>query len=70
MMGRKRGSRFKKVVDAQNQFEQIEKQQRDTRKGKSGPLIHRIDKSRKREQNAFDKIKSRDEVAVGYESDE
>jgi hypothetical protein len=56
-MGRKRGSRFRKAVDAQEQFEQIERAQRKSREAKRPDQIRSISKSRKREENLHKRVR-------------
>ncbi len=60
-MGRKRGSRFRKAVDAQDQLKSIEEAQRQRRSKRKGPLIERIDKSKQRLDNALKGIKTPEE---------
>jgi hypothetical protein len=55
-MGRKRGSRFRKTIDAQKQLEQIEEAQERARRKRPKQIIERIDKSEKRWQNVVKKI--------------
>lgn len=61
-MGRKRGSRFRKAIDAQEQLEGIEKAQRkargEARKKRPDRIIERIDKSQKRFDNACKRIRT------------
>ena len=61
-MARKRGSRFRKASDAQEQLEGIEKAQRDSRKKRTGKIIERIDKSQKRLDNSLDRLRSPQDV--------
>jgi hypothetical protein len=57
-MARKRGRRFRKVADAQAQFESIEKTQRRIRQGKeAGRIIDSVEKSRQRDRNARKQIR-------------
>jgi hypothetical protein len=56
-MGRRRGSRFRKTADAQEQFEQIEKRQRQGRRKKARKTIDSIEKSRQRERNFLGRIR-------------
>jgi hypothetical protein len=60
-MGRKRGSRFKRASDAQEQLESIEKAQKKRRSKRVGPLIERIDKSAQRLDDALKRIKTPEE---------
>jgi len=52
-MGRKRGSRFRKASDAQEQLQDLEQAQRESRKKRTGKLIARTDKSAQRFDNAL-----------------
>jgi hypothetical protein len=57
-MARKRGRRFRKASDAQDQFECIERIQRRIRQGKGiKKVIDSIEKSRQREKNAYKSIR-------------
>jgi hypothetical protein len=57
-MGRKRGSRFRKAADGQEQLEEIEQAQRVARTKRTGKIIERIDKSAQRTKNSFESIGS------------
>lgn len=50
-MSRKRGSRFRKASDAQEQLEGLEQAQRNSRKKRTGNFINRTDKSTQRLKN-------------------
>jgi hypothetical protein len=65
-MGRKRGSRFQKAKDAQEQLEQIEKAQQTSRKGKPRQQINSIGKSTQRFDNSLNRIKTRKDVEDEY----
>ena len=66
-MGRKRGSRFRKVIDAQEQLEQIEKAQRDARQGKIAKKIERTDKSKQRLANSLRRIRTESDAPEEFE---
>ncbi len=62
-MGRKRGSRFRRASDAEEQYEGILQAQQLARKKKlPGKLIERTDKSKHREVNAHKGIRRPGEV--------
>jgi hypothetical protein len=61
-MGRKRGSRFRKAIDALEQLEGIEHAQQATRKGKTRKRIDRINKSEKRLDNCLNRIKNTEDL--------
>ena len=65
-MGRKRRGRFRRAVDAQEQFDQIEKEQRRSRQDPSSKKIDSIEKSRRRAENARKRIRRRKELDQEY----
>jgi hypothetical protein len=67
MMGRKRGSRFRKAIDAQKQFEQIEQKQREIREGKIPGVIDSIEKSKQREKNAHRRVRRPADAGTEYD---
>ena len=68
-MGRKRGSRFRKAIDAQEQFEQIDQRQRKSRQGKTGTKIDSIEKSAQREANSRKRIRGRQDLPREFDMD-
>jgi hypothetical protein len=67
-MGRKRGSRFRKAADAQEQYEQIEARQRKAREGKIDIQIDSIKKSQQRETNYYKRIKDPGELGSEFDA--
>ena len=60
-MARKRGSRFTKAIDAQEQLESLERAQEARRKGKGKTLVESVGKSRKRLDNTLKQIRTRED---------
>jgi hypothetical protein len=56
-MARKRGSRFRKGRDDQEQLEEVEEAQQQARERKTKKVIDSIEKSRQRLRNRFREIK-------------
>jgi hypothetical protein len=52
------GGRFKTGIDATEQYQGIQRRQQQLRKQGQGEAIREIEKSRRREQNALDRIRS------------
>jgi hypothetical protein len=67
---RRRGTRFRKAIDAQEQFQQIEARQRASRKQKTGTQIDFIEKSKQRERNAFERIRRPEDVPWEFDLEE
>jgi len=68
MMARKRGSRFRKAIDAQEQLEGIEQTQQDARKRKVAKIIERTDKSEQRFNNATARIRKVSEAPEEFDN--
>jgi hypothetical protein len=68
-MGKKRRKKFRKVIDAQEQLDQIEEAQRRYRQGRADKKIDSIEKSKQRDKNARKRIRSPEDLAEEFDTE-
>jgi hypothetical protein len=69
-MGRKRGSRFRKAIDAQEQYEQIEARQRKLRERRRGEALKSTAESKQRDANARNRLRNLADIPSEYDLEE
>lgn len=66
----KKRKKFRRAIDAQEQFDQIEKEQRRYWKGDSDKQIDSIQKTNRRDKNACKRLRRPEDLPEEYDLDE